>query len=108
MRQFKSRAIASVFGAIALATVGAGSAAAADIPVPEGQPRYSAPQVQEEYVYRRPPVVYRYAAPPPVVHYNYAPSIVVPGPYPYYRRHIVRGYVPYRYRHAWVRGHHRW
>lgn len=105
--------------AAAALSVGAsiGTAAAADVPTPYTQPRYSQPQppppdyyppqpqerygyqerYQERYSYEEPPPAYAYPpAPPPPPAYNYyepAPVVtVVPPPvysYPYYpyRRH---------------------
>lgn len=95
---------AATLSASALTGIGAGTAAAADVPVPYGEPRYSQPQYQPPYNqprYRQP----RYGqpqqlppesylapedddyrdAPPPAYVYRNAPQAYVYPPPPVYR-----------------------
>src|SRR5215467_4321649 len=71
MRMFAKWVVATTVGVSALACIGVGAAAAADVPVPYGQPRQVPPEYypppQEGYVYREAPPVY--PAPPPVYRY---------------------------------------
>jgi hypothetical protein len=92
------RAIGAALGTIALGIVGAASAAAADIPVPQAQVQppppdyYPPPPPRESYAYP-PPVAYAYPPPsPPPVYYDYAPPPVVVVPRPYY---LGRRFVPF-------------
>src|SRR5262249_51204450 len=71
MRMFVKWMMAATVGASALACVGVGAAAAADVPVPYSQPREYYPPPQQGYVYREAPPVY--PAPPPVYRYYEAP-----------------------------------
>ena len=117
MRNFAWRAVTAALGALTLGGVGIGSATAADISVPPGAqqsyepaPYGPAPYVEEEYVYRRPPIVYRPARPVYRYYEPYPEVVVLPRPYyrgyrgPVYRRPIyaARGYAAYG-RH-WDRG----
>ncbi len=124
MQIFIRRSIAAVAGAVACGGVAIGTAAAADIPVPQAelqppQGYYGPPPVERpDYP---PPVAYGY--PPPVAYYGYGPPVaVVPGPYfrpdgPVYGRPYGpvygRPYGPYfaggygRYGHPWGRYYHR-
>jgi hypothetical protein len=88
MRTVTKWIMAATISAGAVACVGIGAAAAADVPVPYGQPRQAPPPgyypPEQGYVYRQPPPAYVYPAPPPV--YYEAPVVaVVPPVYePYY------------------------
>jgi hypothetical protein len=117
MRNFSNRAAATVLGAMALGGIGIGSAAAADVTVPQyGESReyYGEPPTEERYVYGRPQAVY--PAPPPVAYYEYEPRPVVVVPPPYFvRRPYVYGGRPYAFRRGpyFARGYgryggHRW
>src|ERR1700722_16115360 len=119
MTDIVQRFIPMVAGAIALGTLGIGSAAAADIPYPQAQVQPPPPNY-----YPRPPIEGGYA-PPPVSYYGYEepPVVIVPRPYyvgryygPIYNSgpYGVRGYGPYiahgygRYDHPLGRGFCRW
>lgn len=130
MTDIMGRFIPMVAGAIALCTLGTGSAAAADIPAPQAQVQppppsyYPRPPIEEGYA-PPPPAVYGYP-PPPDSYYSYAPPPVVVMPRPYYfgrnygpiyndRAYGLRGYGPYiargygrYYDHSWGRGFRRW
>jgi hypothetical protein len=119
MRVFAKWAAAAIVGT---AMGGIGAAAAADIPVPYNQPRYSQPQQppaeyyppeQEEYVEAPPAYVYP-APPPPVYRYYYGPPVVRVLPprvygYPYYPRYYSyrgpRPYVSFRGHRPYVGAH---
>jgi hypothetical protein len=106
MQTLKQQAIA-VVGTILIGGLGAGSAAAADIPAQPAPPpyygEYGPAPVEPAYPYPPPPAAYGY--PPPVVYYDYPPPVVVaPGPYyrygygyRYYPRYFARGYGHHRH-----------
>ncbi len=116
MMAISKNVIGLAMGAVTLAVVGAGSAAADGYPAPPQSqyqapaPDYRAPPVQRDHGYPPPPpVAYGYPAPPPVTYYEYAEPevVVVPRPYPYY---IGRFYGPaytgpfWGHGPAWPRG----
>ena len=106
MRDFARRAravlSATALGVIAFGCLGATSALAADIPVPQGQ-QPSPPQYYggaQEY-YGAPPIAALplpaplYAYPPGPAYYAPPPVVVLPGPY--YRRYYGPAYGGYAY-----------
>jgi hypothetical protein len=104
MRNFSKDVAVAVLSAIAMSSIGVGSAAAADVTVPqyrESQEYYREPPIDERYIYRPPAAVY--PAPPAVTYYEYEPRpvVVVPGayyprrPYFYGRPYAFRGHGPY-------------
>jgi hypothetical protein len=122
--------LAATIGAVALGSLGIGSATAADIPTPQYQGQYyGGPQPYggppPEQAYAPPPVAYGYPPPPaPPAYYEYEapPPVIVPRPY-YFGRYYgpaygypygVRGYGPYvargygRYDRAWGHGYRHW
>jgi hypothetical protein len=95
MGDLARRAIAAVVGAIALGSLGTGSAAAADIPVPQGEVQPAPPAYygnsQQYYgvppaVGYAPPPVYSYPPVLPAYGYYYGPPSVAVLPRPYYQR----------------------
>src|SRR5215204_5959256 len=104
MRNFSKHVAVAVLSAIAMGSIGVGSAAAADVVVPqyrESQEYYREPPIEERHVYRPPVAVY--PAPPAVTYYEYAPRPVVVVPQAYYpprryaygRSYAFRGHRPY-------------
>jgi hypothetical protein len=91
MRNFSKHMAVAVLGAIAMSSIGIGSAGAADVTMP---------QYRESQEYYRPPAAV-YPAPPAVTYYEYEPRpvVVVPGayyrPYLYGRPYAFRGHGPY-------------
>src|SRR5580704_5131321 len=81
--------LAATIGAVALGSLGIGSATAADIPTPQYQGQYyGGPQPYggppPEQAYAPPPVAYGYPPPPaPPAYYEYEapPPVIVPRPY---------------------------
>ena len=117
MQNLSKHATAAVLSAIAMGSMGIGSAAAADVVTPQYREsrEYYAPPIEERYVYRRPPAVY--VAPPPVAYYEYEPRPVVVLPQPYYLRrpygyggtlYAFRGHGPYLARGYGRYGGRRW
>ena len=137
MENFKKQVkVAAIGGAIVFASAGIGTAAAADVPVPEAEleapspeydrppPSYHGQEPGESYM--PPPRVYGYPPPPPRAYSSYGPppGVILPEPY-YLRPHYRLGYAlgPYgvrrygppiagiygRYGHgAYRRGYPRW
>src|SRR5437870_2251901 len=111
MRTVTKWIMAATISAGAVACVGIVAAAAADVPVPYGQPappqEYYPPQ--QGYVYRQPPPAYVYPAPPPPVYRYYEAPVVEVVPPPayyyygprYYGPRVAYGYYgrPWRHRH---------
>ena len=137
MEYFKKQVkVAAIRGAIVFASAGIGTAAAADVPVPEAEleapspeydrppPSYHGQEPGESYM--PPPGVYGYPPPPHRAYYSYGPPPGVILPQPYYLRPRYRlGYAigPYggvrrlgppiagiygRYGHRPYRGYPRW
>jgi hypothetical protein len=95
MRTVTKWIMAATISAGAVACVGIGAAAAADVPVPYGQPRQAPPEYyppEQGYVYRQAPPVY--PAPPPVYRYYEAPVVAVVPPPVYYYGYGPRWYGP--------------
>jgi hypothetical protein len=116
MPSIAKRAIFATLGAITFGNAGTGSAAAADVPIPQAQVAPPAPGY-----YAPPPVAQGYAVPPPAyypppppAYYAYAPAPVVVAPGPYYwgrRFYGPYGYVAHgygRYERPWGHGYRRW
>jgi len=136
MEYFKKQVkVAAIRGAIVFASAGIGTAAAADVPVPEAEleapsPEYDRPPPSYHgqdpgESYAPSPRVYGYPPPPPRAYYSYGPPPGVISPEPYYLRPRYRlGYAigPYgvrrygppiagiygRYGHRAYRGYPRW
>ena len=134
MQNFMKRVkVAAIGGVIVFASVGIGTAAAADVPEAELEapspeynrppPRYYGPEPGESYM--PPPRVYGYPPPQPRAYSSYGPPPVAILPEPYYLRrryrlgyaigpYGVRGYGPPiagiygRYGHRAYRGYPRW
>jgi hypothetical protein len=119
MRSFTRRFFQAAVGAITIAGMGLGAAAAADIPPLQGPPPqapgnyggppqyYGYPPADEGYPYPPPPPAAYAYPPPPAYYYAPPPVAVVPGPY-YARRYYDGGWGYGRYRGYLNRGYHRW
>ena len=82
MTSFTERFVSVVAGVAAIASIGIGAAAAADVPLqgpPVGAPDYYGAPPAAAY----PPPAYAYQAPPPAYYYAPPAVAVVPGPYYY-------------------------
>jgi hypothetical protein len=106
MRSFASCLIDAACGAIAITSLGLGTAAAADVPPlagPQPPGYYGGPPAGEGYPYP-PPAAYAYPPPPA---YYYAPPAVAVVPGPYYPRYYGGGWGYGPYRGYGYRGRHR-